>query len=116
VFSHEFGQYRLEIGRPSTRLSWFWCRSEAEPIIGWVSSAEDVPLVRHDATGWESIADQVAAKAVPVEKPRRTAATTIVVGKTKAPRVGSRQSPPGPHAGGGGESLMMPAPRAIRDR
>ena len=42
-----------------------WCRSEAEPVIGywsrtfigWVAYHEDIPVVRHDVTGWEPIAD-----------------------------------------------------------
>jgi hypothetical protein len=70
----------------------FWCRSEAVPIIGywsrtfigWVSYTEDVPLIRHDVTGWEPIADQATARGVPLE-PRRHTATTVVVGKAKAP-------------------------------
>ena len=47
---------------------------------------EDVPLIRHDVTSWEPIADQAAARAVPIEKPRHPAATTVVVGEAKAPR------------------------------
>jgi hypothetical protein len=42
----------------------FWCRSEAEPVIGdwsrtfigWVAYHEPIPLIRHDVTGWEPIA------------------------------------------------------------
>ena len=72
----------------------FWCRSEAEPIvgywssafIGWVAYHEAIPLIRHDVAGWEPIADQAAARAVPLEKPGRPAATTVVVGEAKAPR------------------------------
>jgi hypothetical protein len=49
----------------------FWCRSETAPIvgywsrtfIGWVAYREDIPLIRHDVTGWEPIADQAAARA-----------------------------------------------------
>jgi hypothetical protein len=44
-------------------LIWLRCRSEAAPIvgdwsrafIGWVACHEAIPLVRHDATGWEPI-------------------------------------------------------------
>jgi hypothetical protein len=73
----------------------FWCRSEAEPIvgdwsrtfIGWVVAYhEDIPLIRHDVTGWEPIADQAAARAVPLEKVRRAGATTVVLGTVKAAR------------------------------
>jgi hypothetical protein len=39
----------------------FWSPSEVEPVIGywlrtfigWVAYHEDVPLIRHDVTGWE---------------------------------------------------------------
>src|ERR1700722_11305458 len=42
-------------------LMQLWCRSEVVPIvgywsktfIGWVAYHEDVPLIRHDVTGWE---------------------------------------------------------------
>jgi hypothetical protein len=77
----------------------FWCRSEAAPIIGywsrafigWVSYTEDVPLIRHDVTGWEPIADQATARAVPIEKPRRHTATTVVVREARAPRRQARK-------------------------
>jgi len=36
-----------------------------------VAYHEDIPLVRHDVTGWEPIADQAAARAVPLEKVRQ---------------------------------------------
>jgi hypothetical protein len=72
----------------------FWCCSEAEPtigywfraFIGWVSYTEDVPLIRHDLTGWEPIEDQAAARAISLAKVRRPGATTVVVGEAKAPR------------------------------
>jgi hypothetical protein len=71
-----------------------WCRSEAEPVIGyrsrafigWVAYHEAIPLIRHDVARWEPIVDQAAARAVPLEKPRRPAATTVLVGEVKAPR------------------------------
>jgi hypothetical protein len=64
-------------------------RSEAEPLIGywsrafigWVSYTEGVPLIRHDVTGWESIADQAAVIATPVTKARRRAPKPVVVGR-----------------------------------
>ena len=46
---------------------------------------EDVPLIRHDVTGWEPIADQAAARAVPLVKARRGGATTVVLGTVAAP-------------------------------
>ena len=72
----------------------FWCRSEVEPIvgywsrtfIGWVAYHESIPLIRHDLTGWEPIADQSAARAVALVKVRQTGATTVVIGEAKAPR------------------------------
>jgi hypothetical protein len=75
------------------------CRSEPAPFtgywsrafIGWVSYTEDVPLIRHDVTGWEPIADQATARAVPLEKPRRHTATTVVVGEARAPRRQARK-------------------------
>ena len=82
----------------------FWCRSETAPIvgywsrtfIGWVVYQEPIPLIRHDVTGWEPIADQTAARAAPLEKVRRPdGATTVVVGTVKA-RVRGRQQPAGP--------------------
>jgi hypothetical protein len=51
-----------------------------------VSYTEDVPLIRHDVTGWEPITDQATARAVPIEKPRRRTATTVVIGEARAPR------------------------------
>jgi hypothetical protein len=72
----------------------FWCRSEVEPVtgywsrrfLGWVAYHEPIPLVRHDVTGWEPIADQAVAKAVPLEKVRQAGATTVVLGTVKAER------------------------------
>jgi hypothetical protein len=72
----------------------FWCRSEVEPVIGywsrtfigWVAYHKPIPLIRHDVTGWEPIADQAAARAVPLEQVRRAGATTVVVGTVKALR------------------------------
>jgi hypothetical protein len=66
-----------------------WCRSKAEPVtgywsrtfIGWVAYHEPIPLIRHDVTGWEPIADQAAARAMPLEKVRQTGATTVVLGR-----------------------------------
>ena len=55
-------------------------------FIGWVAYLEDIPLIRHDVTGWEPIADQAAARAVPLEKIRRAGATAMVVGTMKAAR------------------------------
>jgi hypothetical protein len=83
----------IETAPRDATLIWLHCRSETEPVtgywsrafIGWVAYHEDVPLIRHDVTGWEPIADQAAARAVPFEKLRRPAATTIVVGQAKAP-------------------------------
>ena len=71
-----------------------WCSSEAEPVIGywsrafigWVAYHEAIPLIRHDVAGWEPIVDQAAARAVPLEKPRRPAATTVVVGEANTRR------------------------------
>ncbi len=67
----------------------FWSRSEAEPIvgywstafIGWVAYHESIPLIRHDVTECELIEDQAAARTVPLEKLRRPAATVIIVAK-----------------------------------
>ena len=58
----------------------------SKTFIGWVAYHEAIPLIRHDVTGWEPIEDQAAARAVPLKKPRRPAATTIVVGEAKASR------------------------------
>jgi hypothetical protein len=71
-----------------------WCRSEVEPVIGywsrtfigWVAYHEDIPLIRHDVTGWEPIADQAAARAVPLVKVRQAGATTVVLGTVQAAR------------------------------
>jgi hypothetical protein len=71
----------------------FWCRSKDDPVIGywcrafigWVSYTEDVPLIRHDVTDWEPIEDQPAARAVPIEKPRRPGDPAIVMREAKAP-------------------------------
>ena len=32
----------------------YWSRT----FIGWVAYHEDIPLIRHDVTGWEPIEDQ----------------------------------------------------------
>ena len=64
------------------------CRPEAKPVIGywsrtfigWVAYHEDIPLVRHDVTGWEPIADQAAARAIPLAKVRQAGATAVVLG------------------------------------
>jgi hypothetical protein len=77
----------------------FWCRSETAPIvgywsrtfIGWVAYQEPIPLIRHDVTGWEPIADQTAARAAPLERVRRAGATTVVVGTVNARVVQPRQ-------------------------
>ena len=60
----------------------YWSRT----FIGWVAYHEDIPLIRHDVTGWEPIADQAAARAVPLVKVRRAGATTVVLGTVKAAR------------------------------
>jgi hypothetical protein len=65
----------------------FWCRSGPAPIVGywsssffgWCSYTERIPLIRHDVTGWEPIADQAAARVLPLEKPRRRTPAPIVV-------------------------------------
>jgi hypothetical protein len=70
-------------------LIWLHCRSEAEPIIGywsktfigWVAYHEPIPLIRHDVTGWEPIADQAEARAMPLVKVRQAGATTVVHGE-----------------------------------
>ena len=72
----------------------FWCRSEAAPIvgywsktfIGWVAYHEDIPLIRHDVTGWEPIADQAVARAAPLERVRRSGVTTVTIGAVVSPR------------------------------
>ena len=43
-------------------------------------------MIRHDVAGWEPIADQAAARAVPLEQVRRAGATTVVLGTMKAAR------------------------------
>jgi hypothetical protein len=64
--------------------------SRPRAFIGWVSYTEDVPLIRHDVSGWEPIADQAAARAMLIEKPRhpiappgrqRVRKLTLVVGR-----------------------------------
>jgi hypothetical protein len=55
----------------------YWSRT----FIGWVAYHEPIPLIRHDVTGWEPIADQAAARAMPLEKVRQTGATTVVLGR-----------------------------------
>jgi hypothetical protein len=42
----------------------YWSRT----FIGWVAYHEPIPLIRHDVAGWEPIADQAAARAVPLEQ------------------------------------------------
>jgi hypothetical protein len=44
----------------------YWSRT----FIGWVACHDPIPLIRHDVT-WEPIADQAAARAVPLEQARR---------------------------------------------
>ena len=53
-------------------------------FIGWMAYHESIPLIRHDVTGWEPIADQATARAVPLVKVRRGGATTVVLGTVKA--------------------------------
>jgi hypothetical protein len=94
--------HRLRAARTSRALTWLHCRSETEPgtgywsktFIGWVAYHEAFPLIRHDVTGWAPIEDQVAARAVPLEKPRRPGDPAIVVGEAKAP---CRPAAPVPH-------------------
>jgi hypothetical protein len=45
----------------------YWSRT----FIGWIAYHEDIPLIRHDLTGWEPIEDQAAAKAVRLAKGRQ---------------------------------------------
>jgi hypothetical protein len=78
---------RLGAARHHRDHTGYWSRA----FIGWVSYTEDVPLIRHDVTGWEPIADQATARAVPLEKPRRHTATTVVVGEARAPRRQARK-------------------------
>jgi hypothetical protein len=93
VASHEKPSPIATAPRDGTLIR-FWCRSEAEPVtgywsrtfIGWVAYHEPIPLIRHDVTGWEPIADQAAARAMPLEKVRQTGATTVVLGTVKAAR------------------------------
>ena len=58
----------------------------SKTFIGWCAYHDPIPLIRHDVTGWEPIADQAAARAVPLEQVRRAGATTVVVGTVKAAR------------------------------
>ena len=60
----------------------YWSRT----FIGWVAYHAEIPLIRHDVTGWEPIADQAAARAVPLEKVRLAGTTVMVVGRVKAAR------------------------------
>ena len=60
----------------------YWSKT----FIGWVAYHEDIPLIRHDVTDWEPIADQAAARAVPLVKIRRSGVTTVVLGTVKAAR------------------------------
>jgi hypothetical protein len=84
----------LNIAPRDGTLIRLWCRSQTEPVIGywsktfigWVAYHEPIPLIRHDVTGWEPIADQAAAKAAPLETIRRAGATTVVLGTVKAAR------------------------------
>ena len=78
---------------------------------------EDIPLIRHDVTGWEPIADQAAARAVPLEQVRRAGAAAMVVGTMKAARRTCRANwPPGAQAGGGGGALMAARVRHRQNR
>ena len=66
-------------GRPRNRAT---SSTNAFPLP--ISTApRDGTLIRHDVTGWEPIADQAAARAVPLEKVRRAGATTVVLGTVK---------------------------------
>jgi hypothetical protein len=53
----------------------YWYRA----FIGWVSYTEDVPLIRHDVTGWEPIADHAAVIATPAAKVRRRVRKPVAV-------------------------------------
>jgi hypothetical protein len=64
----------LPIGTRATHR--YWSRA----FIGWCSYTEDVPLICHDVVGWEPIADQAVARALPLEKVRRAGARAVVVG------------------------------------
>ena len=55
---------------------------------------KSIPLIRHDVMSWEPIADQAAARAVPLEKVRQAGATTVVLGMMKVAR---RPAPPAGH-------------------
>jgi hypothetical protein len=107
----------------------FWCRSEDDPVIGywsktfigWVAYHEAIPLIRHDVTGWESIADQTAARAVPLATAPRRSGHRCGRGEGAAPS-GRDTSPPGPQADARGGPLMaedrpdahdLPTPRSI---
>ena len=59
--------------------------SGSRSFIGWWAYHEPVPLIRHDASGWEPIEDQAAARAEPIEKVRQPVAHAVVVGAAKAP-------------------------------
>jgi hypothetical protein len=79
---------------PPCALIRFWCRSEAEPLVGyWGRGRSSVggvprghPADPDDVTGWEPIADQAAARAVQLEQVRRAGATAMLVGTMKAAR------------------------------
>ena len=53
---------------PDGTLIGLHCRAEPGPIVGyrsktflgWVAYHKAIPLIRHDVTGWEPIADQAA--------------------------------------------------------
>jgi len=66
----------------------------SKTFIGWVAYHKSIPLIRHDVMSWEPIADQAAARAVPLEKVRQAGATTVVLGMMKVAR---RPAPPAGH-------------------
>jgi hypothetical protein len=51
-----------------------------------VAYHEDIPLIRHDVMSCEPVADQAAARAIPLEKVQQAGATTAVLGTVKAAR------------------------------
>jgi hypothetical protein len=57
----------------------YWSKT----FIGWVAYHESIPLIPHDVTAWEPIADQAAARAIPLVKVRQAGATTVVVGSSR---------------------------------
>jgi hypothetical protein len=91
----------------------------SKTFIGWCAYHEPIPLIRHDVTGWEPIADQAAARAVPLEQVRRAGVTTVVPGTVKAARRPAAPTGyPGAQAGRGGGAAAMkgqdPAPTRLR--